>query len=412
MSVLLNASISFDSSVKQLFPALLHGATLVMVTEEMHRDPRALAAELEERKIDIWDCTPGYLAYLLPEIRHKDRFPAYTLAGGEMLGREVIRQYYELFGERSRLINVYGVTEATVDSTFCITSPEMPGIANIGKPLPGTEIYLLDKNREIAPIGFAGEICIGGGGLARGYLYDEALTREKFIDNPHGEGRLYCTGDLGKWLPDGSIDFLGRMDRQVKVSGHRVELAEVENALTGHRDIQSVVVVAPEDPSGDSRIAAYFVSNSFLELGEIKTFLEKQLPAYMMPSWFIPLPVLPLNEHGKIDIRQLPDPATAALRGSGNHVHAEDALERKLSGIWEELLDYKDVGIHVNFFDIGGNSMKVIQLHQRIRKDYPDSSLEIYQIFSHPTIKELAHLLREGDRLGANITKEISVIEL
>ncbi|MBN9381670.1 MAG: amino acid adenylation domain-containing protein [Chitinophagaceae bacterium] len=411
MSVLLNASISFDSSVKQLFPALLHGATLVMVTDEVHRDPKALEAELEARKIDVWDCTPGYLAYILPEIRHKDRFPAYTLAGGERLGREVIRRYYELLGERSRLINVYGVTEATVDSTFCITSPGMPGVANIGKPLPGTEVYLLDKNREIVPVGVAGEICIGGGGLARGYLYDEALTRERFIDNPYGEGRLYCTGDLGKWLPDGSIDFLGRMDRQVKVSGHRVELAEVENALTGHRDIQSTVVVAHEDPSGDSRLAAYFVSNASMELGEIKSFLERRLPAYMMPSWFIPLPSMPLNEHGKTDIRQLPDPATAALRGSGNYVQAGDTLERELAGIWEELLDYRDVGIHDNFFEIGGNSMKVIQLHQRIRKDYP-GNLEIYQIFSHPTIKELAHLLREGDRPETDNTKEISVIEL
>lgn len=411
-AVLLNASISFDSSVKQLFPALLHGAKLVVVTEEVHRNPKALAAELEARKIDIWDCTPGYLVYVLSEVRHKEQFPAYTLAGGERLGREVVRRYYELLGDRSQLINVYGVTEATVDSTFCITSPEMLGLANIGKPLPGTEIYLLDKNRELVPVGIGGEICIGGEGLARGYLHDEALNREKFIDNPYGEGRLYCTGDLGKWLPDGSVDFLGRIDRQVKVNGHRIELAEVENALTGHRNIQSAVVIAQQGPSGDNRIAAYFVTSCPLELSEIRSYLEKQLPAYMMPSWFIPLPAIPLNEHGKVNVGQLPDPATAALRSSGNYVQANDTMERELAGIWEELLGYRNVGIHDNFFEVGGNSMKVIQLHQRIRKDHPECSLEIYQIFSHPTIKELAHLLMQSDQEEANVTNVINVIEL
>ena len=412
LKVMVNASVSFDSSVKQLFPPLLAGAALMLIPETTHKDPKALVTTLIRHRIDVWDVTPGYLNYILKHIQPDKHFPAYTLAGGETLSPVLVTRYHALLNGRSTLMNVYGVTEATVDSTYCITNEDAAVYCNIGRPLPNTAIYILDGHRQQVPLGFPGEICIAGAGVSRGYLYDEEQTAKKFIPDPYGEGRLYCTGDLGKWHADGTIEFLGRADRQVKVNGYRIELAEIEQAILQYQGIQQVYVTVIQDSQAELQIAAYFVSDGIITPADLRNHLQQKLPAYMLPAWLIPLQQLPLNEHGKVNKAALPDPRAALPRNTNNPVEppAGEAA-RTLLTLWEEVLESSHIGLHDNFFDLGGNSLKVIRLYNAIQEIFP-GQLEIHQLFSHPTISKQSALLSPASLKSSSASKDINLIEL
>jgi amino acid adenylation domain-containing protein len=411
LTVMVNAPVSFDSAVKQLFPPLLAGACLVLVSEETHTDPKALVAALYRQQVDVWDITPSYLAHILKYVDDDKHFPAYTLAGGEPLSPALVERYNRLLQHRSTLINVYGVTEATVDSTYCITNEAPYMYCTIGKPIHNTAIYLLDHNRQLVPPGFPGEICIAGKGVSRGYLKDEQQTAAKFVTGLYGEGALYCTGDIGRWHTDGTLEFIGRADRQVKISGYRVELGEVEQALLQYPGMQEALAIAVPYDQSDMQIVAYFVSNTPPELSALRVFLQAKLPVYMLPAWLVPVQEMPLNEHGKINREALPDYRVAALRSHSQPVRVGDEIAQSLVTIWEKVLECGNVGLHDNFFELGGNSLKLIRLFDHIQDLYPDR-LEVHQLFSNPTISQLAALLQPIITENGNTPpKAINLIE-
>lgn len=412
LTVMMNASVSFDSSVKQLFPPLLAGSSIVLVSEQTHKDPKALVAALIHHRVDVCDITPGYLVHILKYVDKHKPFPAYILAGGEPLSPSLANHYNELLQDRSTLINVYGVTEATVDSTYCLTNEQRYSFCNIGRPLPNTGIYILDKDRRQVPVGYPGQICIAGEGVARGYLYDEEQTTARFIDNPYGEGRLYCTGDIGLYHAGGEIEFIGRADRQVKVSGYRIELGEVEQAVLGFAGVQQALAVTLQSQHGETQIAVYYTGENVPLPDVMRHYLEAKIPSYSLPGWLVPLQELPRNEHGKINKDALPDPRSMNI---SSRIREEepmgDETERRLAGIWEEVLECRNIGRHDNFFELGGNSLKLIRLYDSIQEVYPDK-LEIHQLFSNPTISKLSGLLRShvpGNEV--NSPRNINLIE-
>jgi acyl-coenzyme A synthetase/AMP-(fatty) acid ligase len=324
----------------------------------------------------------------------------------------MIKQYYGLLQDRSTLINVYGVTEATVDSSYCLTNGDGASFCNIGQPLPHTVIHLLDKHGQPVPPGFPGEITIGGEGVARGYLYEEEQTMRRFFADPGGAGRFYRTGDIGRWRPDGQIEFIGRDDRQVKVNGFRVEPAEVEQAILQHPDVQQALVTTLHNQHSETQLIAYFTGNPAPDTATLRSFLEAKLPAYLLPGWIVPLQEMPRNEHGKIDKTALPDPRSGRTpHDAGEDRRAKDETERTLVALWEEVLECTDIGIQDNFFELGGNSLKLIRLYNSIQEIYPDK-LEIHQLFSHPTIAEISGLLRPVLAGSNESFKEINLIEL
>lgn len=411
LTVMMNASVSFDSSVKQLFPPLLAGSTLVMVSEQTHKDPKALLTTLDRHKIDVWDITPGYLNYILRYVDAMKHFPAFTLAGGEPLSSSLVDHYNRLLHDRSTLINVYGVTEAAVDSTYCLTNEVAFTYCNIGRPILNTAIYVLDSNCEPLPVGFPGEICIAGNGLARGYLYDEQQTAARFCQNPFGTGMLYRTGDIGKWHADGMLEFMGRSDRQVKIRGCRVELAEVEQVLLRYAGIKEALVKAIQNERQETALAAYFVIDEKADIGSIRHFMQTALPSYMIPDWLVPLASFPLNEHGKINREALPDPRHTTVRARETPIEVESGKEKILLELWENILECKGIGIEDNFFDLGGNSLKLIRLYDAIQEKCP-GELEIYQLFSNPTLRKMGALLSSSSGKEKDLRKDINLIEL
>ncbi len=270
---------------------------------------------------------------------------------------------------------------------------------SIGRPLPGRRIYILDRAGSPVPVGVAGELSIGGELLARGYLNQPELTAARFIADPFSQdpgARLYKTGDLARYLPDGRIEFLGRLDQQVKIRGFRIELGEIEAVLARHPSVRQAVVVAREDVPGDKRLVAYLVTTQEPSpaISELRSFLKEQLPEYMLPSAFVFLEALPLTSNGKVDHRALPALDTVRLEQTGDYVAPRTPAEEILASIWAQVLHLERVSIHDNFFDLGGHSLLaaqiIIRLHNTFQLDLPMSS-----IFRSPTIADLTVVIEE-----------------
>ena len=262
-----------------------------------------------------------------------------------------------------RLVNGYGPTENTTFSCcHAMRSPDDVGLSvAIGRPIANTQVYVLDRRRELVPLGVPGELYLGGDGLARGYHNRPELTAERFLPNPFADvpaARLYRTGDLVRWLPSGNLEFLGRLDRQVKIRGFRIELGEVENCLRRHPAIQDVVVLAREDTPGDKRLVAYVVPRDReAVIEELRVYLQEKLPPFMAPSAFVLLERLPLTPNGKLDRQALPPPDQARPDLGMNYVPPRDVVEEQLAAIWTDLLGIEHVGVHDNFFELGGHSL-------------------------------------------------------
>ncbi|MCP4180225.1 MAG: AMP-binding protein, partial [bacterium] len=266
----------------------------------------------------------------------------------------------------------------------------------IGSPINNTTVYILDKDNKTTPLGIPEELCISGVGLARGYLNKPELTAEKFVGNPFVPGqRMYRTGDLARWLPDGNLEFLRRIDNQVKIRGFRIELGEIENIILKHVDISSIVVMAKETIDGDKQLIAYYVSDSEQELSEMRDFLKKTLPDYMIPSYFIHMDSFPLTSNGKIDRDALPEPGSSNNTGV-EYVAPRNEMEVALVEIWQEVLGVENIGVNDNFFELGGHSLKAVALVSRIY-DIFNFHLQLKKLFENGTIEILAELISSTD---------------
>jgi amino acid adenylation domain-containing protein len=403
LRVSLNAPLTFDASVKQLLQ-LLYGHTLCILPEEVRLDGNELFSYLNRYSLDALDCTPAQLQLLLGAGfgSRPDRNGAATklvLVGGEAIDDATWRSLVE--NTEANFHNVYGPTECTVDATVCSVREAPEPV--IGRPIANAKIFLLDERLNPVPLGVPGELHIGGDGLARGYLNRANLTAEKFIPNPFNAepgARLYKTGDLASYLPDGMIKYLGRTDHQVKLRGFRIELGEIEAALKRGSDVQDCVVVVREDTPGDKRLVAYVVLARGREssLGELRHFLKEKLPEYMIPSAFVRLNDLPLTRHGKVDRQSLPAPESERPELRASYVAPTTGIEGTIAAIWQEVLRVEKVGVNDNFFDLGGHSLLMVQVHSKLREAF-SKEISLIEMFRNATVGSLArYFAGEGDQ--------------
>lgn len=397
--VLQKTPLTFDVSVWELLWPLISGACLVMARPGGHRDSAYLVELINSRQITTMHFVPSMLALFLREAG-VENCPTLrqVFCSGEALSYETQQRFFERTG--AALYNLYGPTEASIDVTAweCGRVGDRPTVP-IGRPIANTQIYLLDPHLEPVPIGVAGELHIGGGGLARGYLNHRELTKEKFIANPFSadtKSFLYKTGDLARYLPDGNIEFLGRMDNQVKIRGYRIELGEIETVLNQCPGVQSSVVTAREDAPGDQRLVGYVVApaKGSFDAADARKHLKQKLPEYMIPSAFVLLDELPLTRSGKVDGKALPAPDPNRSNREHGYQAPRTPTEETLVAIWGEVLKLAKVGIHDNFFDLGGHSLLATQTISRIRRDF-SVELPLRRLFESPTAAEMAVIITE-----------------
>jgi len=386
-------TISFDIAVTELYCPLTTGAGVNLVSAECARDGKALASEIETNNVTILQATPNTWRLLLDHLPEDYRLKA--LVGGESIDSGL---YGSLVGRNLEFWNVYGPTETTVWSTAFRGSSEFP--PPVGRPLANTRVYILDTAMAPVPVGVTGEIYIGGEGVARGYLNRPELTAEHFVQSPFMRGdRLYKTGDLARYLPDGDIEFLGRNDFQVKIRGFRIELGEIEAKLAEHPSVRDAVVVAQQEKDGDKRLVAYHTimpdSESEPDTEALRTWLAQELPRHMVPVVYVRLRKLPLTLNGKVDRKALPAPDS--WQPDSNHVAPETATEAILMEIWAAVLKLDQVGVTDDFFALGGHSMLATQIIARANQEL-DVEIALNLIFRFPTIRALASLIDRGGK--------------
>jgi len=391
--LLSTGALSFDATTFEYWGMLLNGGRLILCSQGSLLDTTSLAALIKDQGVTMMWFTAGWLDQLIDTDIGIFHGLKTVLAGGDKLSLVHIQALRSRYPELV-IINGYGPTENT---TFSLTYRMGASITHIpiGKPINNSTAYILDRNRQLLPIGAAGEICVGGAGLARGYLNNPALTAEKFIPDPfHADQRLYRTGDLGYWLPDGDIFFLGRLDDQVKVRGYRIELGEIERVLSGFDGIDSAVVIARTGAAGAKELAAYMVGREMIDKSEVRARLGKILPGYMVPAHFIQLGTLPLTVNGKVDRRQLPDPADDDTGSSTSYLAPENDIEMKLVLIWKELLGKDKIGVLDNFFEVGGNSINIIRL-SRLVSEALQREIKVTTLFQYPNIRDLVEAVMQ-----------------
>jgi len=317
--------------------------------------------------------------------------------------------------ERGKTVwNCYGPTETTIWSLVHRVEEVNDGVVPIGRPIANTQVYVLDAYQQPVPLGARGELYIGGAGLARGYLGQPELTAEKFVRNPfspEADSRLYRTGDLGRYRADGTVEFLGRMDHQIKLRGFRIELGEIESVLSLHTDVCRAIVTLREDSPEDRRLIAYVICNEGCSptTGELKKFLGRKLPDYMIPSGFVFLDSLPLTLSGKVDRKSLPPPAHDQLDSDRNYVAPRTPVEQVVAEIWGEVLNVDAVSILDNFFDVGGHSLFATQVTSRIRSILR-VDLSLRKLFEAPTVEELSRLILADEKTPGDVERIARVV--
>ena len=387
MVALLNAPLSFDSSVKLLFSTLISGNTLVMVPDHIRQLPNDLVKYMLHHEVDIFDVTPSFLNFLLDVPQFNKLKLKYCLVGGEMVSKSLVNRFYNVFDHKASFINMYGVTEASVDSTYCIAKENH---ISIGISIDNTEVFILDDDGNPLPNDVSGEVAIAGVGLAKGYLNDPILTNEKFIhSNIFGEVRLYLTGDLG-YIRDGEIYMLGRKDDQVKIRGYRIELNEIKHVLLQMVGMKDVYVNTQPDNQKENHIVAYCCTEWPITYAEAREFLQQQLPDYMMPFWIVFLEEFPVTRNGKLDKQALPilNRITEEI-----NIDTEDDITNTVFNTYVKILERTDIKPLDNFFQNGGNSLKVLQLFKLLNNAYPNT-LQVYELFSNPNINMLSQLIK------------------
>ncbi|CCH96823.1 Dimodular nonribosomal peptide synthase (fragment) [Microcystis aeruginosa PCC 9717] len=419
-------SYAFDFSVWEMWGALLYGGRLVVVPYLVTRSPEAFYQLLYQEKVTILNQTPTAFRQLIQaEESLKGSFPLsrgdrssttdndlslrLVIFGGEALEINSLQPWFQRHGDQCpQLVNMYGITETTVHVTYRpLSMNDLDSTASvIGRPIPDLQVYLLDQHLQLVPVGVPGEMYVGGAGVTKGYLNRPELTTERFIPSPFEKdevipptplnkggnepSKLYKTGDLARYLPDGNIEYLGRIDNQVKIRGFRIELGEIEALLASHPQIWETVVIVRDDATGDKRLVAYIVpqSEKTITINEIRQFLKAQLPGYMIPNAFVILDALPLTANGKIDSRALPPPESSS-EPSDKYVAPRTPIEDILVTVWSEVLKVEKVGINDNFFELGGHSLLATKLVAQIR-DRLKVELPLRQLFNSATLAELA----------------------
>ncbi|MEW6732307.1 MAG: amino acid adenylation domain-containing protein [Acidobacteriota bacterium] len=390
---------SFDAATFEIWGALTQGARLVGLTKEIMLSPLEVARQLKEQEISVLFLTTALFNTIACQAAWAFGSLQHLLFGGELVEPKWVQAVLEN-SPPARLLHVYGPTESTTFACWHLINEVKEGrTIPIGRPISNTQAYILDNSLQPVPVGVIGEVYLGGDGLARGYLNRPALTAERFIANPFsskpGE-RLYKTGDLARYLPDGSIEFIGRTDNQVKIRGFRIELGEIEAVIAQHPDIDQVIVIAHEDLPGEKRLVAYLTAKADLTADQLSDFLKQRLPEYMLPSAFIILDRLPLNANGKIDRRLLPSPDEDRLRSKESYLPPRDNLEFQLVRIWEEILNISPIGVRDSFFDLGGHSLLAVRLMFQIKK-LSGLDMPLTTLFQATTIEKMALLLRQQE---------------
>ncbi|WP_440131436.1 amino acid adenylation domain-containing protein [Bacillus subtilis] len=394
--VMVKTSFSFDASVWQLFWWSLSGASAYLLPPGWEKDPALIVKAIHQENVTTAHFIPAMLNSFLDQAEIERLRDSTSLkrvfAGGEPLAPRTAARFASVLPQVS-LIHGYGPTEATVDAAFYVLDPERDRDRlriPIGKPVPGARLYVLDPYLAVQPSGVAGELYIAGAGVARGYLNRPALTEERFLEDPFYPGeRMYKTGDVARWLPDGNIEFLGRTDDQVKIRGYRIEPGEIEAALRSIEGVREAAVTVRTD-SGEPELCAYVEG---LQRNEVRAQLERLLPGYMVPAYMIEMKQWPVTPSGKLDRNALPAPGGAA--DAETYTAPRNVTEMKLSQLWEDVLKNGPVGIHDNFFDRGGHSLKATALVSRITKEF-DVQVPLKDVFAHPTVEGLAAVIREG----------------
>ncbi|QRN94792.1 non-ribosomal peptide synthase/polyketide synthase [Archangium violaceum] len=397
------STLAADLGNTAIFPTLCHGGTLHLLSREQTLEPAALGEHFERHAVEGLKIVPTHLWAMLSSPNPERVLPRRRLVlGGDRLDWALVDRVHELAPE-CEVFNHYGPTETTVG----VLTRHVPrggqsrlgSSVPLGRPIPNVRAYLLDEHLQPVPIGVPGELYFGGDSVGRGYLGRSDLTAERFIPDPFGEpgARMYRTGDRARYLPDGSIEFLGRADHQLKIRGYRVELGEIEAVVARHPAVRKAVVVAREDRPGDKQLVAYLLANEGqrLEPTALRTFLKEQLPEHMVPSAFVQLESFPFTANGKLDRKALPVPEGAALSSGGDTVAPRTEEERRLADIWARVLRVPRVGVRDNFFELGGHSLLAVRLMSRIR-EATGHALPLATLFQAPTVEQMASLLRQG----------------
>jgi amino acid adenylation domain-containing protein len=396
------SSISFDIAVEEIFPTWIAGGAVILRTPDMPLAAGDFLHWSERNKITVWDLPTAYWHELARELAESGtalpKSLRLVIVGGEKASASAYASWLKCGGNRVRWINTYGPTEASiiVSSYEPKLGEPIPDNLPIGRPIANTRLYILDERLKPVPVGAPGELHIGGPGVARGYLRRPELTADKFIPDPFSKNaadRLYKTGDLVRWLADGNIEFLGRTDFQVKIRGFRVEPGEIENVLERHPGVAGAVVVAREI-DGEKRLAAYIVrSTEKPNETELRSFVKKQLPEYMVPADFVFLGSFPLTPNGKVDRRGLPAPQARVVEADESFVAPRDEAEKRMARVWEQVLRKRPIGIHDNFFDLGGHSLLAVRLTQAVEKEF-GTRLLLTVLLEAPTVEQLAALVQ------------------
>ncbi len=404
---------AFDFSVWEIWGALLYGGRLVVVPHRVSRSPEAFHQLLVRERVTVLNQTPSAFLQLIeadlrvansPQLRLRQ-----VIFGGEALDIAALRPWIERHGDQSpRLVNMFGITETTVHVTCRVIRAADLGSARsvIGCPIPDLQVYLLDSHREPVPLGVAGEIYVGGAGVAQGYLNRPELTAQRFVPDPFRPGpgaRLYRSGDLARHLPNGDLEYLGRIDQQVKVRGFRIELGEIETVLRQCPGVRAAAVIAHTDGQATLRLVAYLMADAE-PIEHIREHLRGRLPDYMIPALFMRLAALPLNLSGKLDRKALPPPDWTQATSGEPFLAPRNNLERLLAGMWAEFLGVERVGVHDNFFELGGHSLLVTQLVSRLR-DMLKLRVSIAEFFGAPTVARLAETISRQEENQEQIEK-------
>ena len=408
--VLQKTPISFDVSVWELLWAVMVGGRLVMARPGGHREGRYLAEVIAGEKVTTLHFVPSMLQAFLQEegLEEKCRSVKRVMSSGEALGWELQERFYERMGASgAKLYNLYGPTEAAIDVTCWECEPGVGGgVVPIGRAIANVQMYVLDEKQEVVPEGVSGELYIGGVQVGRGYWKREELTGERFIRNPYGEGRLYRTGDVGRYVGDGVIEYQGRGDEQVKVRGYRIELGEIEAVLQEHAGVREAAVVvrevrgAGETEAGtpEKRLVGYVVLAGGVKTSELRRYLKERLPEYMVPGVWVEMERLPVTANGKLDRKNLPEPGGERPELESGYEEPQTETEKKLAEIWAQVLGVEEVGVHDNFFDLGGDSIMSLQIISRANQ--LGMGVSVRELFQSQTIAELAEAVESGSGSG------------
>jgi amino acid adenylation domain-containing protein len=396
----------YDSAVWQLFWPLINGGKTVIPAPGMEINADYLAGLIERNEVTVTDFVPSVFNTFVPQLvddgslRDKLRSLRTIIVGGEEITPSTTYSFMAQF-PRVRVINLYGPTEASIGCICHEVTGKEGGKIPIGRPISNVQVLILDANKNLVPAGVAGELYLSGICLGLGYLNDEEKTNSAFVDNPFPDinyKKLYKTGDLVRYLPDGNIEFLGRLDDQVKLHGFRIELGEIETALRAHPAVREAVVTAPENGRRGKRLVAYVVSDEELAptSGELGSFLKQMLPDYMVPAVFMFLHALPLTANGKLNRKALPQVEQDRPELDQVFAAPRTQLEQAIAAVWQELLQLEQVGVDDNFFDLGGHSLLMVRVHHKLR-GVVDRDFSLVDLFQYPTISSLAAYLGERE---------------